>query len=96
MLLLGCAVALSIQIVGALLVLTLLCTPAAAAMKVTASPVLTPVLSVLFATCSVVGGILIALGTSIPISPYVTTISFAIYLACRIAGRIRSRGRGSR
>jgi zinc/manganese transport system permease protein len=93
MVLLGCAVALSIQIVGALLVLTLLCTPAAAAMKVTASPVLTPLLSVLFATCSVVGGILIALGTSIPISPYVTTISFTIYLACRIAGRSRS-GRG--
>jgi zinc/manganese transport system permease protein len=96
MVLLGCAVALSIQIVGALLVLTLLCTPAAAAMKVTASPVLTPVLSVLFATCSVVGGILIALGTSIPISPYVTTISFAIYLACRIAGRSRSRRLASR
>jgi zinc/manganese transport system permease protein len=91
MVLLGCAVALSIQIVGALLVLTLLCTPAAAAMKVTASPVLTPLLSVLFATCSVVGGILIALGTSIPISPYVTTISFTIYLVCRITGRSRSR-----
>jgi zinc/manganese transport system permease protein len=103
MVLLGCAVALSIQIVGALLVLTLLCTPAAAAMKVTASPVLTPVLSVLFATCSVVGGILIALGTSLPISPYVTTISFTIYLGCRIPGRTRSRrgwvvrsGRGTR
>jgi zinc/manganese transport system permease protein len=91
MVLLGCAVALSIQIVGALLVLTLLCTPAAAAMKVTASPLVTPLLSVLFATCSVVGGILIALGTSIPISPYVTTISFAIYLACRIVGRSRLR-----
>jgi zinc/manganese transport system permease protein len=91
MVLLGCAVALSIQIVGALLVLSLLCTPAAAAMKVTASPVLTPLLSVLFATCSVVGGILVALGTSIPISPYVTTISFMIYLVCRIAGRSRSR-----
>jgi zinc/manganese transport system permease protein len=60
-------------------------------MKVTASPALTPVLSVLFATCSVVGGILVALGTSIPISPYVTTISFAIYLACRIASSARSR-----
>ena len=73
--------------------LTLLCTPAAAAMKVTASPVLTPLLSVLFATCSVVGGILIALGTSIPISPYVTTISFTIYLACRFTGRTESRRR---
>jgi zinc/manganese transport system permease protein len=91
MVLLGCAVALSIQIVGALLVLTLLCTPAAAARKVTASPLLTPLLSVLFATSSVVGGILFALGTSLPISPYVTTISFSIYLACRIAGHSRSR-----
>jgi zinc/manganese transport system permease protein len=91
MVLLGCAVALSIQIVGALLVLTLLCTPAAAAMKLTASPVLTPLLSVLFASCSVVGGILIALGTSVPISPYVTTISFTIYLVCRIANRTPSR-----
>jgi zinc/manganese transport system permease protein len=91
MVLLGCAVALSIQIVGALLVLTLLCTPAAAAMKASASPILTPLLAMLFATSSAVGGILIALGTSIPISPYVTTISFTIYLACRVAGRTRTR-----
>jgi zinc/manganese transport system permease protein len=78
-------------------VLTLLCTPAAAAMRVTASPVLTPVLSVLFATTSVVGGILVALGTSIPISPYVTTISFSIYLVCRFTGRLQaSRGRVTR
>ena len=38
MLLLGVSVALSIQIVGALLVLALLITPAAAALRVTSSP----------------------------------------------------------
>ena len=38
-----------------------------------------------------VGGILLALGSSVPISPYVTTISFAIYLACRVIGNVRSR-----
>src|SRR5262249_27103311 len=84
MLLLGLAVAMSIQIVGALLVLSIVCPPAAAAMRVTASPVLVTVLSVLFGVCSVVGGILLALGSSVPISPYVTTIAFAIYIACRL------------
>ncbi|MGW0611641.1 metal ABC transporter permease [Streptomyces sp. NPDC002788] len=91
MLVLGLAVALSVQIVGALLVLTLVVTPAAAAARVTADPVLLPVLSVLFAVVSIEGGILLALGSSIPISPYVTTISFTIYAVCRVAGRYRKR-----
>jgi hypothetical protein len=82
-LLLGLAVSLAVQVVGALLVLSLLVTPAAAAFRVTASPVLAPVLSTVFAVVSAVGGILLALGGSIPISPFVTTISFAIYLGCR-------------
>ncbi|WP_328436470.1 metal ABC transporter permease [Streptomyces sp. NBC_00444] len=96
MLVLGLAVALSVQIVGALLVLTLVVTPAAAAARVTASPVLLPVLSVLFAVASIEGGILLALGSSIPISPYVTTISFAIYLVCRLVGTYRTRQWGAR
>ncbi len=79
----------AVQVVGALLVLALLVTPAAAAMRVTASALWVPVLSVLFGTVSVVGGILIALGGSLPISPYVTTISFAIYVVCRIVGTRR-------
>ncbi|MFI6007353.1 metal ABC transporter permease [Streptomyces sp. NPDC051243] len=91
MIVLGLAVALSVQIVGALLVLTLVVTPAAAAARLTASPVLLPALSVLFAVASIEGGILLALGSSIPISPYVTTISFAIYVACRLADRYRIR-----
>jgi zinc/manganese transport system permease protein len=86
MVLLGLATAVSIQIVGALLVLSLLVTPAAAAMRVTASPFLTPLLSVVFAVVSVVGGILLALGGGLPISPYVTTISFLIYVVCRVIG----------
>ena len=91
MILLGLATAVSIQIVGALLVLSLLVTPAAAAMRVTASPFLTPLLSVIFAVVSVVGGIMLALGGGLPISPYVTTISFLIYIACRIIGARRAR-----
>ena len=89
MVLLALATAVSIQVVGALLVLSLLVTPAAAAMRVTSSPLLTPLLSVAFAVTSVVGGILLAIGGGLPISPYVTTISFAIYLVCRIVGARR-------
>ena len=84
MLLLGLIVAVSVQIIGALLVLALLVTPAAAAMRVSASPVLVPVLSVLFGLVSAVGGILLAIGGSLPISPYITTISFVIYVVCRV------------
>lgn len=90
MFLLGVSVALSIQVVGALLVLALLITPAAAALKVTSSPRLVVLLSVAFACTSVVGGILLALGGRIPISPYVTTISFLIYVVCRIISWRRS------
>jgi zinc/manganese transport system permease protein len=96
MIVLGLAVALSVQVVGALLVLTLVVTPAAAAARVTASPVLLPLLSVVFAVMSIEGGILLALGSSIPISPYVTTISFTIYIACRLAASYRTRRWGSR
>lgn len=88
---LGVAVAISIQVVGALLVLALLCTPAAAAVRVTASPLWVPVLSTVFALVATVGGILLALGSRVPISPYVTTISFVIYLLCRLGGLLRSR-----
>jgi zinc/manganese transport system permease protein len=84
MVLLGCTVAVSIQIVGALLVLALLCTPAAAATQVTASPFWVPVASIVFALVAMVGGTLLALGTTVPVSPFVTTISFVIYLGCRI------------
>ncbi len=93
MVLLGLATAVSLHIVGALLVLALLVTPAAAALRIASAPAAVISLSVLFATVSTVGGIMLALGSSIPISPYVTTISFSIYLVCRIAGTLRSRTR---
>lgn len=83
LILLGLAVAASVQVVGALLVLSLLVTPAAAALRVTSSPKLAPVLSVAFALTAAVGGILLAIGGGLPVSPYITTVSFLIYLVCR-------------
>ncbi len=91
MLLLGLTVAVSVQIIGSLLVLALLVTPAAAALRVSSSPLLVPLLSMLFGFVAAVGGILLALGGSLPISPYITTISFLIYLVCRVIGSRRLR-----
>ena len=90
-LLLGLAVAAAVQIVGALLVLALLVTPAAAALRLSSSQVLVPILSVSFALVSMVGGTLLALGGTLPISPYVTTISFLIYLIARGIAFVRAR-----
>ena len=93
MVLLGLTVAVSVQIIGALLVLALLVTPAAAALRVSSSAVLVPVLAMVFGFVSAVGGILLAIGGSLPISPFITTISFAIYLVCRLLGARTGRRR---
>ena len=84
MILLGLVVAAAVQVIGALLVLSLLVTPAAAALRLSSSQIWVPVLSISFAMVSVVGGILLALGGGLPISPYVTTISFLFYLVARV------------
>ena len=89
--LLGLAVAAAVQIVGALLVLALLVTPAAAALRLSASQFWVPVLSVGFALVAMVGGTLLALGGTLPISPYVTTISFTIYLIALLVAWARTK-----
>ena len=88
--LLGLAVAAAVQIVGALLVLSLLVTPAASALRLSNSQLWVPILSAVFALISMLGGILLALGSSLPISPYVTTFSFLIYLIARITEKLKS------
>ncbi len=90
-LLLGLAVAAAVQIVGALLVLALLVTPAAAALRLSSSQIVVPILSVSFALIAMVGGTLLALGGTLPISPYVTTISFLIYLIARAVAWVKVR-----
>lgn len=89
MVLLGSAVALSVQVVGALLVLALLVVPAAAALKVCASPLRVVLLSMAFGLVASVGGIMVAITGTAPISPYITTISFLIYVVCLLIGRRR-------
>jgi zinc/manganese transport system permease protein len=62
LLVLGLIVAVSVHIIGALLVMALLVTPAAAAMRVASGPVSVPVLSAVFGFTAAVGGILLAIG----------------------------------
>lgn len=87
---LGVTAAFGVQIVGALLVLAILITPAAAAAQITADPVRATVLTVVFAEISAVGGILLSLAPGVPVSTFVTTISFGIYLVCRVVGAGRN------
>ena len=92
MVVLGLSTAMAVQLVGALLVLSLLITPTAAAAQVTARPLTLSLLSVAFAVIAAVGGILLSLGPGLPISPYVTSVSFLIYLICLGIGVARRRG----
>lgn len=90
MLILGLVVALAVQMVGALLVLSLLITPGAAAARVSANPLKQHALAVVFALIAAEGGILLSLGPGLPISPYITTISFLIFLVCWAIGALRN------
>lgn len=94
--LLGVTAAFGVQIVGALLVLAILITPAAAAAQLTADPVRATVLSIVFAELAAVGGILLSLAPGVPVSTFVTTISFVIYLICRMVGARRTSARRAR
>lgn len=85
----GLACAQGVQIIGALLVMSLMITPGAAAARLTANPTKVIALSVVFAEVAAVGGLILSLAPKLPVSVFVTTISFLIYLACRMIGRRR-------
>jgi zinc/manganese transport system permease protein len=92
-LLLALTTAEAIQVVGVLLVLTLVITPAAAAQRLTGRPGLALLLSVAIALVSTEGGILLSLEKSWPTSFFITTISFAFYVAARLYDWNRGRQR---
>lgn len=89
--LIGIVASQGVQIVGALLLLALLITPGAAAVRVTSNPLVAVLLSTVFAIVSAAGGLILSLGPGLPVSPFVTSISFAIYLVCRVIGWAQGR-----
>jgi zinc/manganese transport system permease protein len=86
-LLLALTTAEAIQVVGVLLVLTLVITPAAAAQRLTARPGLALVLSIAIALGATEGGILLSLAQPWPTSFFISAISFAVYVAARVVKR---------
>jgi zinc/manganese transport system permease protein len=91
--LIGLTTALAVPIVGAILVLSVMIAPGAAAAQVTASPVRATVLAVVFAEVSLVGGTILSLAPGLPVSGYVAALSFACYVGCRIVAGTRALSR---
>jgi len=92
-LLLALTTAEAIQVVGVLLVLTLVITPAAAAQRLTVRPARALLLAVAIAFAATEGGILLSLAQPWPTSFFISAISFGVYLIARIydaAGRAAS------
>jgi zinc/manganese transport system permease protein len=89
-LLLALTTAEAIQVVGVLLVLTLVITPAAAAQRLTVRPGLMLALSIGIALVATEGGILLSLAHSWPTSFYISSLSFGAYLLARAYAALRS------
>lgn len=83
-LLLALTTAEAIQVVGVLLVLTLVITPAAAAQRLTANPATAILLSIVIALVATEGGILLSLQQPWPTSFFISAISFAFYVVARV------------
>lgn len=89
--LIGLTTALAVPVVGAILVLSVMIAPGAAAARVTANPLLATALAVLFAEIALVGGTVLSLAPGLPVSGYVATIAFLLYVGCRVVARLRGR-----
>lgn len=96
LLVMAAAVAEAVQVVGVLLILTLMITPGAAAERLTSRPGLAVLWSVVIALGSTLGGIALALVTNWPVSVFVTSISFLAYLAARFVVGPALQGRATR
>jgi zinc/manganese transport system permease protein len=96
LLLVALATAEAIQVVGVLLVLTLVITPAAAATRLTARPGLALVVSIGIAIAATEGGIILSLVKPYPTSFFISTLSFTTYVVARAYSARRVRGPGRR
>ena len=86
LLILALAVTEAVQVVGALLVLTLLIVPAGAAAQLTAHPGRAVAWSTAIALIATLGGLVCAVYTSWPVSFFVSGFSFTAYMLARLIG----------
>jgi zinc/manganese transport system permease protein len=92
MLLVAVATSIAVQVVGVLLIFSLMVTPAAIASQLTTRPRRAMIISVAIALMATWLGLFIAFYEPYPVSFFITTIVFALYLFVRfIYARIRPR-----
>ncbi len=84
LILVAITVSISVQIVGALLFFTLLIGPAATAMRLVQRPLWAIVAAVVLGICYVWVGIFLAANGTWPVSFYIATLSFGVYLPIRL------------
>lgn len=83
MLLVAVATSVSVQVVGVLLIFALMVTPAAIAQRLTKKPVRAIIISVIIALLATWLGLFIAFYLPYPVSFFITTIVFVMYLFVR-------------
>ena len=92
---LALVITMAVQVVGTLLLFGLVVTPAAAALAITARPVMVAVLSTGIGVVCVLVGLLLAAMFNLPPSFVIVTLSFLIWLASVLVWRDHHRGDGA-
>ncbi len=91
MLMLAVAISIAVQVIGVLLIFALMVTPAAAAVRLTRRPLYAAILSVVIALAATWLGIFLAFfyatpsGTQFPVSFYIVSLAFGLYVVVRVA-----------
>ena len=88
MLLIAVATSIAVQVVGVLLIFSLMVTPAAIAQQLAKTPRKALIISVVVALLATWVGLFVAFFTPYPVSFYITTFVFVLYLMVRFAKRI--------
>jgi len=83
MLLIAVATSIAVQVVGVLLIFSLMVTPAAIAQQLAKTPIRALIISVAVALIATWLGLFIAFFTLYPVSFYITTIVFVLYIVVR-------------
>ena len=92
MLLVAVATSIAVQVVGVLLIFALMVTPAAVAQRLARRPAQGIIISVLIALFATWLGLFISFYVPYPVSFFITTATFAVYVAVRLsqAGKVRA------
>ena len=85
MLLIAVATSIAVQVVGVLLIFALMVTPAAVAQRIVRRPTQGIAISVSIALLATWLGLFISFYLPYPVSFFITTITFAVYLVARVA-----------